>query len=437
METKSIQQFMNSYSVKMILVSFLAIVLLIPSFMIQEVIQERMDLHDKVKKELHDQWGGQQVLAGPVLNVPYTLNVVNEHQQVNGKHSGVAHFLPETLTAEGVLNPETRQRGIYKVVVYESKLKLKAVFASPDVYRLDLQDAVYDWDAAYFTLGITDLRGIRNLPEPLINGQAFEVEPGVADTDLFQQGITLRAPGIDLREATTFEMALNINGSGDFSVEPLGKTSSIKLQSAWSEPGFTGAFLPADRNIGKDGFTAAWEVNHLNRNYPQQWPDAKFKTQASKLGVSLLIPVDHYQKSMRSAKYAILFIALNFIVFIFFELKSKIRIHPFQYTLVALALLLFYALLTSIGEQIGFNLAYLIAATAVTLLIAWYTQSIAKNKKLLAWMIVLQSGLYLFLYAILQMEEYALLTGSIGLFVILAILMRASKKVKWYAEDEG
>lgn len=434
METKSIQQFMNSYSVKMILVSFLALVLLIPSFLIQEVIQQRMDLHDQVKKELHEQWGGPQVLAGPVLNVPYCLNDVDVHQQTKGNPSGVAHFLPENLTTEGVLNPETRQRGIYKVVVYESQLKLKASFASPATDRLDLNDAVYDWDAAYFTMGISDLRGIRNLPKAMINGQPFEAEPGVADTDLFQQGLTLRVTGIDLRQATTFEIELHLNGSGDFSVEPLGKTSNIKLQSAWTEPGFTGAFLPSDRNIGKDGFTAAWEVTHLNRNYPQQWPDAKFKTQASKLGVSLLIPVDQYQKSMRSAKYAILFIALNFIVFFFFELKSKIRIHPFQYTLVALALLLFYALLTSIGEQIGFNPAYLIAATAVTLLIAWYTQSIAINKKLLFWMILLQSGLYLFLYAILQMEEYALLTGSIGLFVILAIIMRASKKVQWYAE---
>jgi len=176
-------------------------------------------------------------------------------------------------------------------------------------------------------------------------------------------------------------------------------------------------------------------VTHLNRNFPQQWVDSKYHTQASKLGVDLLIPVDHYQKSMRSSKYAILFIALNFLVFIFIEIRSKTRIHPFQYSLVAFALLIFYILLTSIGEQIGFDLAYLISAVAVTLLISWYSFTILRNFRLVAWVTMLQTGLYLFLFTILQLEDYALLAGSIGLFVILAIVMGASRKIRWYAED--
>jgi len=434
METKGIQQFLNSYSVKMIIVSVLAIFLLIPSFLIQDVIRERIALSEKVKNELYAQWGGKQVIAGPVLNVPFSVKEPVVNNQMPNERHGVAHFLPETLKTDGILYPETRKRGIYKVVVYEGKLKLNGTFAQPDVSQLDIQNAQYNWDAAYFTIGVSDMRGIKNLPELLINGQKCKVEPGVADTDLFLSGITIKADSVDLKQPMNFEIELVLNGSEDLSVEALGKTSEVTMKSEWADPGFTGGFLPTNRDVTAKGFTADWLVTHLNRNFPQQWIDNKYNTHDAKLGVELLIPVDHYQKSMRSAKYAILFIALNFIVFIFIELKSKARIHPFQYSLVAFALLMFYALLTSIGEQTGFNLAYLISAVAVTLLISWYALSILKNIKSVIWVTALQTGLYLFLFTILQLQDYALLAGSIGLFIILAIIMKASQQIKWYSE---
>lgn len=435
METKGIQQFMNSFSVKMIIVTGLAIVLLIPSFLIQELIQERIVLGEQVKNELYAQWGGRQVVSGPVLNVPFTVLQPGENGQGTRIQNGVAHFLPETLKTDGELFPETRKRGIYKVVVYEGKLRITGSFAQPDVLQLEVQNAQFNWDAAYFTIGVSDMRGIKNMPELIVNGQKYTVEPGLADTDLFQSGITIKAGSINLEQAINFEIDLVLNGSEDLSVEPLGKKSEISMKSGWPNPGFTGAFLPVNRDVSSSGFTANWSVTHLNRNFPQQWVDKKFSTHESKLGVELLIPVDHYQKSMRSAKYAILFIALNFIVFIFIELKSKARIHPFQYSLVAFALLLFYALLTSIGEQTGFNLAYLISALAVTTLISWYAFTILQNVRTMAWVAMLQTGLYLFLFTILQLQDYALLAGSIGLFVILAAIMRFSGQIKWYSED--
>jgi len=434
METKGLQQFLNSYSVKMIIVSFLAILLLIPSFLIQDVIRERIALSANVKNELYAQWGGKQVVAGPVLNVPFSVIEPDVNNRVPNVRNGVAHFLPENLKTDGILLPETRKRGIYKVVVYEGKLKLTGSFAQPDVSRLDLPNAQYNWHAAYFTIGVSDMRGIKNLPELVINGQKCKVGPGVADTDLFQSGITVKADSINLNQPMNFEIELVLNGSEDLSVEALGKTSEVSMKSDWADPGFTGGFLPENRQVTSKGFTADWLVTHLNRNFPQQWTDKKYNTHDAKLGVELLIPVDHYQKSMRSAKYAILFIALNFIVFIFIELKSKVRIHPFQYSLVAFALLIFYALLTSIGEQIGFNLAYLVSAIAVTSMISWYSFSILHNGRTVAWVTLLQTGLYVFLFTILQLQDYALLAGSIGLFIILAIIMRASQQIKWYAE---
>ncbi len=434
METKGIQQFMNSYSVKMIIVSGLAILLLIPSFLIQDVIRERIALGEKVKSELYAQWGGKQVVAGPVLNVPFVIQEKNETNPGVTERKGIAHFLPETLKTDGSLAPEKRKRGIYEVVVYEGSIKLKGTFVQPDVSQLDIPNAQFNWEAAYFTLGISDMRGIKNLPELVVNGQKYKVDPGVADTDIFQSGITIKANSIDLIQPLNFEIDLVLNGSEDLSVEALGKTSEVSMKSDWAQPSFTGVFLPSDRNVTSNGFTANWMVTHLNRNFPQQWVDKKFNTHEALLGVELLIPIDHYQKAMRSVKYAILFIALNFIIFIFIEMKSKNRIHPFQYSLVAFALLIFYALLTSISEQAGFNLAYLISAVAVTSLISWYSYTILKDRRSVVWITLLQTGLYIFLFTILQLQDYALLAGSIGLFVILAIIMRASQQIKWYSE---
>ena len=278
------------------------------------------------------------------------------------------------------------------------------------------------------------MRGIKNLPELVINGQKCLVEPGVADTDLFQSGLTIKAHSVDLKQAMDYEIELVLNGSANLSVQALGKTSKVTMMSEWAQPGFTGGFLPAERQVTAKGFTAEWLVTHLNRNFPQHWVDRKYDSNEATFGVDLLIPVDHYHKSMRSAKYAILFIALNFLIFLFIEIKSKTRIHPFQYALVAFALLIFYALLTSISEQTGFNSAYLISAVAVTCLITWYSFAILRNVRMVLWVTLLQTGLYLFLFTLLQLQEYALLAGSTGLFVILAIIMRASQQIKWYPE---
>ncbi len=435
METKNIQQLFNSYSVKMIIVSGLALLLMIPAFLIQDIIKERMALSENVKTELYAQWGGKQVVAGPVLNVPFSFQEQEEKEKGMIERHGIAHFLPETLKIEGNLKPEIRYRSIYEVVVYEGQLKMKGTFAQPDVTQLDVRNASYNWDAAYFTIGISDMRGIKNLPELLVNNQKCKVEPGVADNDLFQSGITIKTDSADLKKPLNFEIDLVLNGSADLSVEALGKTSDVAMKSVWAEPSFTGGFLPVNREISKSGFSAQWLVTHLNRNFPQQWIDRKYNTHEASLGVELLIPIDHYQKAMRSVKYAILFIALNFIVFLFIEIKNKTRIHPFQYSLVAFALLMFYVLLTSVSEQIGFNYAYLISAVAVTSLISWFAHSILRNVRSSVWVILLQSGLYIFLFTILQLQDYALLVGSIGLFVILAIIMRASQQIKWYSES--
>jgi len=198
-----------------------------------------------------------------------------------------------------------------------------------------------------------------------------------------------------------------------------------------------GSFLPDDHHITDTGFTAKWKILQLNRNYPQLWEDDKVDTLDSDFGVSLIIPVDNYRKSMRSVKYAILFVALTFLLFFFAEYIHKTKIHPVHYLLVGIALTVFYTLLTALSEQIPFSWAYLIASAVIVVMIALFTQSLYKNRRVSLTVALSLTALYLFLFVILQMTDYALLFGSIGLVLVLAIVMYFSRKIDWYENGKS
>jgi inner membrane protein len=226
---------------------------------------------------------------------------------------------------------------------------------------------------------------------------------------------------------------LNINGSESINFIPVGKQTNVDLDSDWANPSFEGSFLPNTRDINETGFNASWKVLHLNRSYPQQWIGTKYNIDESSFGVKLLLPVDHYQKSLRSVKYAIMFISLTFLIFFFTEILNKKRIHPIQYLLVGLGLSVFYTLLVSLSEQINFNLAYLLASLSIITLITAYSYSMLKNIKLTVIVAFVLSVLYTFLFTVIQLQDYSLLLGSIGLFLALAIVMYLSRKVDWYS----
>jgi inner membrane protein len=230
----------------------------------------------------------------------------------------------------------------------------------------------------------------------------------------------------------TFAFDLDLNGSQALRFVPLGRETNVQLASTWATPSFDGAFLPDERTVTDDGFSSDWRVLHLNRNYPQQWRGTSVALNESAFGVTLLVPVDQYQKSMRAAKYAILVIALTFLVFFFAEIRNRERVHPFQYILVGLALCLFYTLLLAASEQVAFNLAYVVAGLATIGLVTAYTRSIFASRTLS----LLTGGvllvLYGFVFVILQLQDFALLVGSIGLFVALALTMYLSRNIDWY-----
>ena len=234
----------------------------------------------------------------------------------------------------------------------------------------------------------------------------------------------------------TFSTQLNLKGSEQLQFIPVGETTSVHLKSKWPSPSFNGAFLPATREITENGFTAAWSILHLNRNYPQFWVGKQYKVSDSSFGLKLVITADKYQKSIRISKYALVFIIFTFAAFFVSEIISKRRIHPIQYILVGLAVILFYVLLLAISEHLNFDVAYILSAVAITTIITGYSRGISKNNLFAVTVCGLLVFLYAYLYIVLQLEDYALIMGSIGLFVVLTTVMYITRKIDWYSLDK-
>lgn len=421
----------HSLTIKLALLAILGLLFFIPLEMIKEIIRERQSSADKVKKEISDQWATKQIFSGPAINIPVrTVPSEKDEKPV----TGIWHILPENLDITGTVKPEIRYRGIYQSVVYDSDLKIDGYFVIPGEEAL--KDHEILWNEAYYTAGITDNRGIKGKIMLKIDSHQPEAEPGVRDTDIFESGITFDSPLLSPGEKVSFDMSINLSGSEGLQFTPLGRSTSVFLQSEWDSPSFTGSFLPVKRNIDETGFTAEWEVTHLNRNFPQSWTGNAFHPQGSAFGLDLYQPVDHYQKAWRSSRYGMLFIALTFLVLIFIEISRKEAIHIFHYFLVALGLVLFFSLLNSLSEHTGFNLAYLISSVSTILLISIFTGTLFREKRIALIIFGMLAVLYTFIYVLLTLENSAYLIGNIGLFVLLAIIMIFSARLEPFKKEK-
>jgi inner membrane protein len=341
--------------------------------------------------------------------------------------------LPESLDITGNIIPEIRYRGIFQSVVYESDLQQTGEFIIPDISKMSNYEIL--WNESYYTVGITDNRGLKGRIVLKIDSSELEAIPGVKDQELFQSGISFINPVTSPEEKIRFTLNLKLSGSEGLLLTPLGKITKANLHSVWSSPSFKGSFLPAKRSVSDKGFSASWEVTHLNRNFPQDWTGASFHPLESSFGLDLFLPVDHYQKSWRSARYGILFIALTFLVLVFLEITRKEYIHVFHYFLVSLGLILFFSLLNSLSEQVGFNLSYLIASAATILLISLFTGTLMRNKKTAYIVFGMLVILYSFIFILLTLNDYAYLAGNIGLFILLAVIMKLAGNIKLFRKE--
>ncbi|MEQ9187373.1 MAG: cell envelope integrity protein CreD [Cryomorphaceae bacterium] len=420
----------SSMSLRLVIIGILILILLIPLGMIQELIRERMYRLEDAKNEVARLWANDQTISGPYVAVPYT----NYDMEGNPISEGNLHLLPEDLAIQSNVVPEIRYRGIFEIPVYQSENQLTFVFIARTIPPVPSRKM--HWNLARICLGLSDTRGITNTLELTVDGKQLEFNPGIPDNSLFDHGVS--APiALDWSDSSSSaikgSVKLTLRGSNSLSYIPLGKTTTVAMNSSWPDPSFDGDFLPLKREIDKDGFHSEWKVLHYNRNFPQAFYGTQ-EVHSSSFGVNLFMPVNHYQKSERSAKYAVLMIALTFILLFFSQAINHIRIHPFQYFLVGLALSLFYTLLLSMSEHLGFNGAYSISAFMVLALVVLYLKRISSSWKYPLITGAVLGGLYIYIFTLLQMEDFALLIGSIGLFIILAVIMWMSTKIDWNGE---
>ncbi len=440
MDTQPTQTFWQRYGIfiKSILVGFLILVLLIPTAFIHELVAERQQRQQEVINEVSSKWAAAQTITGPFLIIPYNERQTDDKGKVVLIKKYI-HYLPEQLNVNGQLIPEIRHRSIFKIILYKSDLVLTGKFIPLHTATLGVDSSSVLWNEVKVCFGITDNRGIAEQLQLKWDAASVELNPGVPVNTIASTGVSavLSNAGLLKEKEQTFSLHLKLNGSAQLHFTPVGKQTTVQLESAWQDPAFDGKFLPTKSDVSKTGFKANWNILHFTRDIPQAWIDEKPEITDNAFGVELLQGIDSYSKTMRTVKYAVLFIALTFFLYFFIEILKKRSVHPLQYILVGLALCIFYTLLLSISEYINFNIAYLIASAATIGLITLYTQSIFKDWGIAGAFFVFLSSLYGFIYILIQLQDGALLFGSIGLFILLAVVMYYSKKIDWYGSAKN
>ena len=445
----------HSTIIKLLGVGALVLVLLIPLMMITGVLSDRLSRRNEAVADITSSWGREQNVIGPVLGVPfqYKFKAVKETPGPDGKlerreveetATGAAYFLPESLKIDGDVQTQTLHRGIYDAAVFRAQVTLSGKFAPPDFgpLKIDLKDV--QWKDAFVTIAVNDLRGTRQGLVLDWGGTKRPMLPG-SQVPGYTTGATASLGGDQpIGSEVAFSIPLDFNGSDGVFFAPFGVQNEATLKSNWPDPAFRGAFLPAERSVRADGFNATWRVSYYGRDYPQSWTsrsgNERFNVQSvtnSRFGANFLSLLDAYRYVERSIKYGVLFLVLVFTTFFLFEVTARQKIHPFQYLMVGAALCLFYLLLLSISEFVGFGWAYLIAAVASTLLITWYCRFFLGGGVRTLMIGAGLAGVYTFLYITLRQQDYALLMGAIALFIVLAIVMYVTRKVDWYARDAG
>ncbi len=421
---------------RVVIIAVLVLVMLIPMAMTRDVIHDRRMVNQVALQDIMQSWGGRQLIGGPILVVPYRMVRVDPYGDRFEK-GGDAYFLPEELSIDAALVPEIRYRGIHEIPVFTASTNISGVFSRPDKAGLGIEAAEFDWSAAYFALPISDARAIRNTPSLQVGESRQDFVAGGTKVPGFPAQVVAAAGAIFENDATTTGFSIDIDFGGTEQIQflPLGDSTTVTMQSTWVSPSFSGAYLPESRQVSEDGFTATWRVSSLGRELPSRWRAATYENTAVKnsaFGVDLFQPVGLYQLADRATKYAVLFIGLTFIACFLFEVLAALRLHPLQYLLVGFANTLFYLLLLSFAEHTGFGWSYLVSSLASTGLIVAYSASILGGWKRAALIAAMLTCLYGFLYLTLNAESYAMLAGSVGLWLSLGLIMYLTRGIDWY-----
>lgn len=424
-------------ALKLFGIGFLTLIMIVPLMLISSLVNERERYAAEAAAGIAQGWGGAQSLAGPFLVVPYT---VAEKRDAAGAilspaASGRIVVLAKTLDATAAPAVEERARGIFRVPVYATDIAFAGSFARPGEADLPA-GAVLDWNRASLSLAVSDVRGISGAVTLVWNGaERTDFAPGTGVAAAPNGVHAALAPG---EGETPFRLTLRLRGTGRLAFVPSAETFSARIASPWPHPSFDGAYLPEERSIGAEGFSALWRVSHLARPLPQIWDNGEdVRLEAAAFGVTFFQPVDFYALVDRSLKYAILFIGLSFLVFFLAETATGARIHVVQYLLAGAAQVIFYLLLLALAEQTGFTAAYIAAALSCTGLTALYAGPILGGARRGLGVAAALAVLYGLLFTLLNEEDYALLTGAVASFLALAVTMFMTRRIDWYQAQAG
>ena len=418
--------------------------LMLPLIMVSDLIKERSDYRDDVAGTLRQSSAGSQKLIGPLIAVPVTEVVTtlesngNEApKEIQRKKSFIRFWLPESLMVDGKQKVESREIGIYEGQVWHSDISIKAQF-DPKRFGLEESDNL-QFGKPFVVIAVSDARGIVQVRTMNINGAENVVEPGVGLRSSDLQGVHVPLASASITQSpVSLEASLSLNGTRTFSVVPLGRNSEMTLVSDWPHPGFMGDFLPTTREISPSGFQAHWQSSWFANNIDSKINDVLTTTNETDwrlpaFSVNIATPADQYQLTDRAIKYAILLIALIFTSFFVFESLTARQMHPMEYLLVGLSLVMFYLVLLALSEHTGFTTAWIIASLLGTTINGIYLQGVLKSWGISLSFTAALLVLYGIMWSLLNSEDNALLLGSGVLFIALSTVMILTRRFDWYS----
>ena len=452
----NVRQKFSPVTSKIILILVLTLLLQIPALRILSLSSERQARKNAVSEEIIGKVGGRQMITGPLISIPYTVKTKveimtsdiqagkSEKRQEEVVKTHYIWVMPEQLNVAGTLKTEYRHRGIYKVPVYQASLGLSGWFTLPDLSGLATagdRASVTDiqWDKAVLSVAVCGMEGLRSPIAGTFDQKGVSLRPGISgfpekggaagEVISVEPGSTRRLP---------FSLSFALEGGMGLHFAPVGRITQMNLSSDWASPSFAGKFLPVARFVSERGFSAKWKVLDLNTNFPCSWvDDALFPAiSGNAFGVDLAEPVNDSLLFERSVKYCLLFVVLTFFALFISELMAKVRLHFMQYLLPGLAIVVFFLLLLSLSEHLGFSPAYWAAASSVVLLVTFYVAGIVRRTALGLLTGGILALLYGYWFVILQMEDYALLCGGVGTFVLLSAVMIGTRKLDWSSLDK-
>jgi inner membrane protein len=437
----------RSPAMKLLLPSLIGALLAIPLFAIYLLVYDRQNQSETAQASVAAGWGGAQLIAGPVLVIPWSKQVNETVTGDDGKRvTKVAtewHQLtlsPDSAEVKTDLSPRLRTRSIYEVVVYESHNRGAAHFSlPPDLDRTGVPLEALAFDRAQLRFGIKDSRGLFGSPPAVsVDGKPLALQPGTGMRETGGSGFSAWVDATPLKSrALSVAFDYQLRGNGSLALVPGGGDTRWQVSSSWSSPSFQGGFLPTDPKVANSGFNATWRIGNLALGTALAVADAPQGEGNGQVGddrqarVNLITPVDLYSQVNRSVKYGFLFVGFTFLAFLMFDVIGGVRVSAIEYALVGSGLILFFVMLLAFAEVIGFTPAYLVAAGAIISLLTAYSAAVLASWKRGLFIAALLSGLYGVLYLLLSLEDLSLLAGSVLLFVALAAVMYLTRGIEW------